>query len=340
MTVSFRSDAYAVLLPAFERTELSDSIKRFLEAGGCSILLGESRQEYVARRMSAQRQRTESIETIDRVVRDSVAIAGPVLVAVDQEIVGIQRLHSLVPGLPPREALPSYDTDEFEALCYRIGEAAIALGVNCFLAPIVDVVVGPNPWLAKRTWSIDPTEISRLSSAYIRGVQRAGVVATAKHFPGFHRIELDPATESEAIVVDGVGSFQPGFEAFVDAIDNDVEMVMVGPAIVEAFDPEHPASLSPIMYKMLRDDFAFSGVALSDDLDSRATLKSRTIEAVAVAGLQAGADLLLLADVDEQVDRVAEAIVRAVFAGELRADRLAEAANKIRALVKRYTLSV
>jgi hypothetical protein len=70
--------------------------------------------------------------------------------------------------------------------------------------------------------------------AYIRGVQTAGVAATAKHFPGFHNIALDPAIEPGAIVTEKADSFKPGFIPFADAIGNGVELIMVGPSIVEA----------------------------------------------------------------------------------------------------------
>ena len=115
--------------------------------------------------------------------------------------------------------------------------------MNCFLAPILDVVTGNNPWLSGRTWTTNPKEIARVSSAYIRGIQQSGIAATAKHFPGFHDIPLDPAIESQAIVK---GSFKPEhLMPFQDAIQHQVEMIMVGPAIVEDLDANIPATLEP-----------------------------------------------------------------------------------------------
>ena len=330
-------DAHSVILPAFDTTTLSDSVKRFLDDGGCSILLGESRKEYVARKVSEGRKSAETAATFLRVTEEAANMTGDLLVAVDQEIGGICRLHDLVPHFPPAEKLASYDTDSFEKISVSIATAAKGLGVNCFLAPILDVVTGQNPWLSGRIWSTAPDVIARLSSAYIRGVQSVGVVATAKHFPGFHNIALDPAIEPGAIITEKSDSFKSGFIPFTDAIENDVEMIMVGPAIVEAFDTEKPASISPKIIGMLRAKFSFKGVVMSDDLDSRATMGNCSIEDVAIDALNAGSDYLLLAAIDDQLERVVDAICKAVEKGELAEERLNEAGVKVRALAKKYS---
>ncbi len=120
-----------------------------------------------------------------------------------------------------------------------------------------------------------------------------------KHFPGFHDITLDPAIESEAVVTEAASSFKQGFIPFTYAITNKVEMIMVGPAIVEAFDKKNPASISPKIIDMLKKRLGFDGVVMSDDLDAQATLRGRSIEEIAVKALNAGLDFLLLADTDD-----------------------------------------
>lgn len=68
-------------------------------------------------------------------------------------------------------------------------------------------------------------------------------------------------------------SFEANFIPFADAIRNGIEIVMTGPAIVEAFDSERAASISPSVIQILRERFSFKGVILSDNLDSQATLR-------------------------------------------------------------------
>ncbi len=337
MKESRTRNAHAVLLPAFDTLKLNDSVKRFLGNGGGSILLGESREEYVSREMSEHRKSTETADMFLRITQEASDLADNLLVAVDQEIGGICRLHDLVPRFPATEELASYDAGSFERVSFSVAAAAKALGVNMFLAPILDVVTGQNPWLNGRTWSTDPDVIARISSAYIRGVQAAGVAATAKHFPGFHHIALDPAIQPDATITDKADSFKPGFRPFVDAIGNDVEVIMVGPAIVEAFDSEKPASMSRKIIGMLRRRFGFKGVVMSDDLDSRATMKDRSVEQVAIDALNAGSDYLLLAANDDQLERVVDAICNAVEEGELAEERLSAAGAKVRTLARKYS---
>jgi beta-N-acetylhexosaminidase len=61
---TLKENAHAVLLPAFGTTQLSDTVKRFLSNGGCSIIPGETREEYVAREMTLQRRQEETAETL------------------------------------------------------------------------------------------------------------------------------------------------------------------------------------------------------------------------------------------------------------------------------------
>jgi len=333
-------DAHAVVLPAFDTTALSDQVKRFLERGGCSILLGETREEYVARKVSGSRRRAENAETFRRVTREAAGLAKDVLVAVDQEIGGICRLHDLVQAFPGKDRLAGMESGHFEKVAFSIASAAKELGVTCFLGPVLDVVTGRNPWLAERTWSQDPEEVARISSAFVRGVQSAGVAATAKHFPGFHHIELDPAVEAGALVDEAPDAFTRGFLPFAAAIDSHVELVMTGPAIVTAFDSERPASLSRKVIGMLKKQFGFKGVILSDDLDSKATLGDASVEGAAVEALNAGADFLLVGDMGDQLERVVNAISLAVESGMLAEERLHEAAVKVRFLARKYGAEV
>ena len=87
---------------------------------------------------------------------------------------------------------------------------------------------------------------------------------------------------------------------------------------------------------MLRGEFGFKGVVMSDDLDSRATMRNRSVEEVAIDALNAASDFLLLAAIDDQLERVVGAICEAVEKGEVAEERLGEAAARIRTLAEKY----
>jgi beta-N-acetylhexosaminidase len=337
MNNTIKQDAYAVILPAFSELVLSDSVKHFLAKGGCSILVGETRDEYVSREMSNDRRNKESPDVVLKFNNHAASLSEKILIAVDQEIAGICRLHQLVTPFPALEELQVISASEFEALSLKMASTAKTLGFNCFLGPILDIVTGDNPWLKGRTWSKDPSRISEISSAFIRGIQSGGVAAAAKHFPGYSNIALDPAIDPDAIMNNNVALVETGYIPFEDAVQNNVEIIMTGPAIVKALDPDMPASLSCKVIQILKKKLKFQGVVLSDDLDSRATLKDRAIDSVAIDALKAGSDLLLIADKDDQIQKIANAIIDAVRGGILKEERLQEAAEKVRAVAAKYS---
>ncbi len=337
--MNLKEKAHAVLLPAFAGVELSDNVKRFLGNGGCSILMGETREEYVGRRMSAQRMAEENAETISRTTRAAESLAGDIIIAVDQEISGICRPHKLVPQFPDKKSLHRMGSSEFETLCNRIGTAAKAMGVNCFLGPILDLVSGQNPWLENRTWSTDPHMVSEYSCAFIRGIQSSGIAATAKHFPGYSEVKLDPTLDRNACNAEPHEIVQRGLIPFQEAVNAGTEIVMLGPAIVKAIDPLHPASTSAKTINILREKIGHKGIIMTDDLDAPAILLGRPITEVAVEALKAGADFLLLADSGNQTEEVSAAIEDAVTLGKLPEARLTDAADKIKSLAARYSAS-
>ncbi|MGY2283785.1 glycoside hydrolase family 3 N-terminal domain-containing protein [Pseudomonas gingeri] len=331
MSSELHRAAYSVLLPAFGDLRLDDNLRRYLSRGGVSLLLGETREEYVGRDMSAERKASESRADFIDIVREATAIAGaPLLIAVDQELGGIERLHQLVPAVASRAQLRSLAAGEIEQRCFEMASAARDLGVNLFLAPIVDVVTGANPWLLNRHLGADPIEVSRVSCAFIRGVQRAGVIATAKHFPGHPVTEQDPAI-AEATVPGPLELLHDNLDVFKTVIASGVKAVMPGPAVIPSIDPDHSASTSSRVIAVLRDTLGFKGLIISDDLDAVSILRGNGITETAVASLLAGAHLLLVSS-ESGLEAIAEAIVAAVHEGTLERQVLLDAAARVRQL--------
>lgn len=331
MSSELHQAAYSVLLPAFGDLHLDDNVRRYLSRGGVSILLGETRDEYVGRDMSQARKGTETGADFIAIAAEATALAGaPVLIAVDQELGGIERLHQLVPAIASRTQLNDLSAQDIEQRSFDMATVARGLGVNLFLAPIVDVVTGANPWLHNRHLGADPVEISRVSCAFIRGVQRAGVIATAKHFPGHYVTENDPAI-AEATVPGPLELLNDNLDVFKQVIATGVQAVMPGPAVFPAIDPDHSASTSAKVIGVLRDTLGFGGLIISDDLDAVSILRGNSITDTAVASLAAGAHLLLVSS-ESGLDAIAEAIVAAVHEGALGRQTLLDAATKVRAL--------
>ena len=320
-------DAHAVFLPAIDSESLPTHIAQHLAAGGTSVLLGESRSEYLARKMSPDRQATETAEWFSEITSEiRKRTGGQALVAIDQELGGIQRLHGLATPLPSPAEAQVADSWSIKSAASGLADECSSLGVNVVLSPIVDVVTGPNPWLSSRTVSSDAATVSRVSSAFVYGLQSSGrMAATAKHFPGHPVVPLDPAIDAASVAEATRSDLAPSLDAFTAVIDAGVKVVMLGPTLVPAFDPDHASSRSADTVHYLRTALGFGGVVLSDDLDAPGILRGRSLEETAVEALVAGVDWLLVAGTPQLPDLV-DAVLEAVEREHLSSGRLREAA--------------
>jgi len=323
-------NAHAVLLPAISDLAIEPQLGEFLRGGGQAILLGETREEYLARKMSPRRRVEEGRDGMNESLRAIRDRYGPLVVAVDQELGGIKRLEGLVPDLPSAADAARLSDQAIEDGAFACAAAAKAIGVTMFLAPVLDVVTGSNPWLRDRTLGTNRDEVGRIGAAYIRGVQRGGVVAVAKHFPGYSDLGGDPALTDVALELDEAIVWERA-TPFAKAIEAGVKAVMMGPARVRALDEHNGVSASPTVIGALKRKFKFSGVVVTDDIDAPATLRGGSLDDIAVRALAAGADLLLLASGDHLSGLCAK-IAEAVRNGRLSAERLHEAATRIRSM--------
>jgi beta-N-acetylhexosaminidase len=328
-----KRDAYAVLLPAVDTAEFTNESRAFFENGGVASLLGSSREEYVARRMNTARRRFETPELLQAYREMANKLADNVLVAIDYEIGGVHRLHDLAPQLRHPSAALTMTTEEIEDFGRNSALAARKLGVNFFLAPVIDVVTGINPWLDDRTLGTDPEVVGRIATAFIKGVQSVGVAATAKHFPGHHSAIVDPHDSTDVVVPGTFEDLAAGLQPYTKVIAAGVKAVMTGPIPVTAIDPWQPASASSVVVNLLRSEFKFKGLIVSDDLDLPGTLRGRPLNEVLIISLLAGVELILLAS-GPQVDDAANHIANAVKEGKLPRETLAAAAHKVRWLAK------
>lgn len=215
--------------------------------------------------------------------------------------------------------------------------SARKLGVNIFLSPVADVLVGPNPWLEGRTLGDDIDEVTRIVRAFVKGIQEGGVAATVKHFPGHPICALDPAIDEGEVPhsLTELLAFSGPFRAGIDA---GADIVMMGPAIFKATTPPTAASHSSELIGLLKDEFGFGGVVLTDDLDWKATIRDMTIEQSAIKAIAAGADWMLVsANGVPHIRSMVAAIERAVESGRVPPNRIAASASKLRRLALRLT---
>jgi len=179
------------------------------------------------------------------------------------------------------------------------GKELTAAGVNLDFAPVLDVVppgmdAGNQPIGAlQREYGHDPETAGSHGAAFLRGMERAGVTTTAKHFPGLGRVQGN--TDFAANVVDRVTTaHDPYLRSFAKAVMAGVPFVMVALATYTRIDAAHLAVFSPtVIGQMLRRDLHFDGVVISDDLGATTAVASIPPSERAADFLEAGGDMVI-----------------------------------------------
>ena len=318
----------------------SADIGKFLLVGfeGTSVpadLRALVREDGVAGVVLFQRNVESLVQLIGLVGELRALRRSPLLVAIDHEGGRGSRVRDL-----PFTRLPA-----FRALG-RIGDAAsarqwgtlvarelLAAGIDWDFAPVMDVDSNPaNPIIGDRALSSDPAEVARLGVEVIRGMREAGLLTCAKHFPGHGDTAQDshlalPAVDRPRASLERVEL--PPFRAAVEA---GVDAVMTAHVVYVALDPAVPATLSPGILGIVRDQWGFDGAIASDDLEMAAIAEKLSPGESAVLAARAGCDLLLACRHADRQREMLDHLRRAAENGFLAPERVARSLLRVETL--------
>ncbi len=263
---------------------------------------------------------------------EALGAGAPAWVSVDQEGGRVARLKAPFTIWPPAATLGRASSPALaERFARALGRELRAVGVTLDFAPVLDVLTNAaNPAIGDRALSDDAERAATLGATIIRALQAEGVAACGKHFPGHGDTTVD--SHLELPLVEHAGERLRGVEfvPFRAAIAAEVACVMTAHVLVPALDAVRPATLSPTILRLLRDELGHPGMIVSDDLEMQAIGRQWTPGEAAVAAIKAGCDTVLVCagDVDVQAS-VLEALVKAVEAGELPLARLDDAVARV-----------
>ncbi|MBF9040660.1 beta-hexosaminidase [Rhodobacterales bacterium LSUCC0387] len=236
----------------------------------------------------------EQLRVLTDSLRDCVGWDAPILI--DQEGGRVQRMGPphWRQWTPPLDMIAGRDPHSAARALYLraayigLEMRAVGLDVNC--APLADVArPETHAVLKNRLYGFEPNTVAAFACAYAQGLMDAGVAPILKHLPGYGLGQVDShltcprvsAARSELEAVD--------FAAFTPLID--LPMGMSAHIIYEAFDPDLPATLSPVLMRMIREDIGYQGLMMTDDISMGAlggSLAERSTKALA-----AGCDVIL-----------------------------------------------
>ena len=199
-----------------------------------------------------------------------------------------------------------------------LGKELKAVGINVDFAPVVDVYTNPEDTVIKsRSFSSDPEICAKMGSAVCRGIQKMGVMAVAKHFPGHGDVKEDshfhlPRTDKTLDQLE-----QIELVPFRRVVRSRVDGVMTAHILNTSIDPDYPATLSEKTINILRNQVRFSRVVFADDLEMNAISDHYTAEKAPVLAVNAGCDSIIYrGDAGIPVAAV-EAVIKAVESKEI-----------------------
>lgn len=262
-----------------------------------------------------------AVRSLTASLRESIRGASGLspFLAVDQEGGSVVRI-PVFPSLPAPAAIGKAGDDSLARdLGEETGKILRWCGFNMNLAPVLDL---SDPlkvsFIGNRSFGPDPSLSGRLGKAFAEGLGAAGILPTAKHFPGLGAVIVDPHDQVSSNSSDGdrlLKDLQP-FQDYVAL--GDYTAVMVSQLSYPALDESgQPAPFSrKILFDLLRERLGYRGLVVTDDLQMKGTSALLSPSEAALRSLQAGADIVMITWSAEEQRRAVSRVIAAVRSGE------------------------
>ncbi len=263
----------------------------------------------------------------------------PLLIGMDAEWGLAMRLDS-TQAFPWNMTLGAIqNNDLIEETGRQIARHCKRLGVHINFAPVVDINTNPkNPIIGNRSFGEDKEEVTQKSLAFMKGMQKEGVIATAKHFPGHGDTDSDshktlPTIDFDAKRIDSVELYP-----YRKLIDEGLSSVMVAHLNIPSLESRYgyPSSISKnVVTTLLQDSLKFKGLIFTDALNMNGASGFKDPGDIDLAAFLAGNDILLIS---EDVPLASQRIISAYYSKIITEERLAHSVKKI--LLAKYKVGL
>lgn len=256
----------------------------------------------------------------------------PPFVGVDQEGGPVTRIPGdPVPGARSMAPLPDAHVQK---LASERAEFLEGFGFDANFAPVADVAYTSWSTMAARAFGNNPKSVAAKISAMVHGSRETGIGSAAKHFPGHGRTEVDSHFGLPVIDLSYEEWITSDALPFVAAIEQGVEMIMLGHLVYSRWD-DQPTSLSSVAISHLRNDLGFEGVAITDDL-SMGALGGYSPYDLTDRALAAGIDLQMWTSAPVPFTDLIAHIQKKVEKGQIDEDRIDESVRRILMMKTRW----
>lgn len=258
----------------------------------------------------------ESLTTKIQTWQDASKI--PLFIGIDEEGGTVSRLSyaGLADFRSPQEVYSASGLKGIQEDTYRKAELLAKIGVNVNFAPVADTCENPDSFIYDRSFGKDASATAEFVKTSVEAYKNSGVMPTLKHFPGYGE-NLDTHT---GVAIDDrmlMSLREKDFLPFSAGIKAGAEMIMVSHNIMTSIDSNNPASLSPEIHKILRDELEFDGIILTDDLAMDAVSEYYQGEYTPeVQAVLAGNTMLIISDYARGFDNILSAVKSGVIPEE------------------------
>jgi len=245
----------------------------------------------------------ESPAQLAALAKEIKAIRSNVLLCVDQEGGRVQRFIKGMTRLPKLRAIRESSEGNpnslqtMLAMSEKLGSLMAlevrSVGVDLSFAPVLDLDKGISAIIGDRAFHSEPETVAKLANAYIKGMAKAGMRATGKHFPGHGSVALDSHL---GLPFDArpMADIESDMMAFRLVIQQGLSAIMPAHIVYSEVDPL-PASFSPFwLQTILRQQLRFNGAIISDDLSMGGATGMGSYADRALRAVEAGCDYLLV----------------------------------------------
>lgn len=222
------------------------------------------------------------------------------------------------------------DNKIVEKIGRRIGEQSKRLGVHINFAPVVDINTNPkNPIIGNRSFGEDRDNVTEKALAFMKGMQSAGIMGSAKHFPGHGDTDMDshktlPTVDFTRARLDTLELYP-----YKKLINEGLNSVMVAHLNVPSLEIQmnYPSSLSSkVVTDLLKNELGFNGLIFTDALNMKGASDFKKPGEIELAAFLAGNDVLLIS---EDIPKAMEFLINSYNEEVITEKRLAYSVKKI-----------
>jgi len=259
------------------------------------------------------------------------------LISVDQEGGIVSRITDPDSNLTSEPEIK--DSTQAYNVALARGKELYAKGINVNFAPVLEYITNPASFIYYRVFRGSKENVAAYGENMVRGYQDAGIAATVKYFPGHDNTSVDSHKNLPISTIEkrDLPEYMSVFKAVIEK--EKPSMVMTAHVLFPKIDTVYPATLSPVFIKILREDYGFDDIIITDDMNMGAITKSFGIEKSAVQAINAGNDILLYVAPVDTINRAYTAVLNAVRDGHISEERIDSSVYRILKLKEKLQLS-